>query len=58
MYTNCALTVKQLFYKPEEGEVGGGRLMVVAVVGVRGGFLHDFHGWPLLAPPPPPFLPH
>lgn len=23
MYTNCALTVKQLLYKPEEGEVGG-----------------------------------
>lgn len=30
MYTNCALTVKQLLYKPEEGEVGGG---------VRGGGL-------------------
>lgn len=25
MYTNCALTVKQLFYKPEEGEVVRGR---------------------------------
>lgn len=24
MYTNCALTVKQLLYKPEEGEVGRG----------------------------------
>lgn len=33
MYTNCALTVKQLFYKPKEGEVGGGRRGKVDGVG-------------------------